>query len=589
MADYLIGGALLLFCYVAFFQSDIYVTGWNALNYLYGNPLEFYENCKKIQGHGVLASANYPPSIFVVFALWLYPFKLFGLIKSPFYFSPYLVYWLKALTSLIYVVTGLIFYRVTQLYNQNRVWGTYATWLWLTTPLAVFSQFIFSQYDIFYVFLTVAGFLAFLKKNIFFASFLFGLAITFKYFPLFVFVPLIFFFEKKIFTLFLCGVIFSIPILLIQGLYGHSPAYILGVMGFSAIVRVFSAALDISGQKIYYIFALFSILSGISYCLDFSENYKRVAAYIFLFSSIFPFLFISWHPQWLLFVTPAIVLSTVINKPEKIYRLLWIDLLGMFFFIAYVFLIFQNNVDLAMFQAKLLHIPLENSRNVGSLFKLFKGFSANVYLSVFWAYLILQFILKYKSILTVSIQASEIYLYSQVRIRYYLGLLIFLVPVIFIFSINYQNRGRYVLNPVQEKTFGELTSGRTFEQSFFAKESLLKQVDLLLATFSRINHKAIQLEILSSDHRQLAVIKRSPIELLDNGWESFTFAAVKLQKGKSYLLRLSSAESVSGDAITWWASEKPSYANGSAIVDGVPQYSDFAFRLKFEGAITTDQ
>ncbi len=630
MADYLIGGALLLFCYVAFFQSDIYVTGWNALNYLYGNPLEFYENCKKIQGHGVLAAANYPPSIFVVFALWLYPFKLFGLIKSPFYFSPYWVYWLKALTSLVYVATGLLFYRVTQVYSQNipkgfqdvvrrtrtnernvyeihehvstdvqqhhilkgegyRSWGAYATWLWLTTPLAVFSQFIFSQYDIFYVFLTVAGFLAFLKKNIFFASLLFGLAITFKYFPLFVFVPLLLFFEKKIGKLFLCGVIFSIPILLIQGLYGHSSAYISGVMGFSVLGRVFSAALDISGQKIYYIFAVFSILAGISYCLDFSENYKRVAAYIFLFSSILPFLFISWHPQWLIFITPAMALTTVMNKPEKIYRLLWIDLLGMFFFIAYVFLIFQNNVDLAMFQAKLLHIPFENSRNIGSLFKLFKGFSANVYLSVFWAYLILQFILRYKSILTVSIQASEIYLYSQVRIRYYLGLLIFLVPVIFIFSINYQNRGRYVLNPVQEKTFGELISGRTFEQSFVAKESLLTQVDLLLATFSRINHKAIQLEILNSGHRQLAVIKRSPIELLDNGWESFTFAAVKLQKGKSYLLRLSSAESVSGDAVTWWASEKPSYANGSAIVDGVPQYSDFAFRLKFEGAITTDQ
>ena len=49
-ADYILGGILLLFCFFAFFQNDIFVTGWNSLNYLFGNPLEFYENCKKFKG-----------------------------------------------------------------------------------------------------------------------------------------------------------------------------------------------------------------------------------------------------------------------------------------------------------------------------------------------------------------------------------------------------------------------------------------------------------------------------------------------------------------------------------------------------------
>ena len=87
-ADYIFGGILLLFCFFAFFQGDILATGWNSLNYLYGNPLEFYENCEKIQGQGILPFASYPPSIFAVFVIWLYPFKLIGLIKSPFYFTP---------------------------------------------------------------------------------------------------------------------------------------------------------------------------------------------------------------------------------------------------------------------------------------------------------------------------------------------------------------------------------------------------------------------------------------------------------------------------------------------------------------------
>lgn len=578
--DYIIGGILLLFCFFAFFQGDIFATGWNSLNYLYGKPLEFYENCKNIQGHGVQAFASYPPSIFAIFALWLYPFKLLGIIKSPFYFPVYLVYWLKVLTSLIYVATGLLFYRLTQIYYENKIWNIYATWIWLTSPLAIFSQFIFSQYDIFYVFLTLSGFFYFLEKKIFFASFIFGLAITFKYFPFFVFIPLLLFFEKNIIKLALCSVIFALPVLLIYELYQHSPAFISGVIGFSAVGRVFSSFLEISSQRIYFIFAGFTILSGISYCLDRLENYKEVSAYIFLFSSIFSFLFIAWHPQWLIFITMAVALTTVISDPNKIYQYLLIDLLALFVFIAYVVLTFQDNVDLNMLQVKLFHIPFQNSPNMASLFKLFKGFSANVYLSVFWGYLLLQFFIKYKIIFKINSYESNLYPYSQIRIRYYVGILAFLIPATIIFFINYKDIGSYVIHQEREIKFGELISGRKFEQSFVAKEPILKQVDLFLSTFSRFNRKDIQLQVFNSDHIQLALIKRSAIELLDNGWESFKFTGVNLQKNETYLIRLSSPESVPGDAITWWATGKP-YANAFAIVDGVRQHACFTFRLKF--------
>src|SRR5436190_7300677 len=157
-ADYILGGILLLFCFFAFFQQDIFATGWTSLNYLFGSPLEFYENCKKIQGQGLSPAANYPPAIFLIFAAWLFPFKLLGVIKSPLFFSNYLVYWLKLLTSLVYLMTGFVFYQVTQLFQKDHEWGKFATWIWLTSPLAIFSQFIFSQYDIFYVFLTLLGF-----------------------------------------------------------------------------------------------------------------------------------------------------------------------------------------------------------------------------------------------------------------------------------------------------------------------------------------------------------------------------------------------------------------------------------------------
>lgn len=545
--DYLMGATLLLFCFFAFFQGDIALTGWHSLNYLYGHPLDFYENCIKIQGY----SANYPPSIFVIFSFWLYPFKLLGLIKSPAYLPVYLVYWLKCLTTLIYIATGALFYRVTQIYHQNKAWGAYATWIWLTSPLAIFSQFIFSQYDIFYVFLTLAGFFCFLEKKIFTASLLFGLAITFKYFPFFVYLPLLLFFEKKIYRLTLNGLIFAIPILLVHGLYGHSPGYIEGVLDFPVIGRVFSSYLAISNQKIYFIFASFTILTGISYCLDRGNNCKEVAAYIFLISSIFFFLFIGWHPQWLIFTTLAVVLTTVISDPEKIYRYLLIDLLAMLVFIAHVVLAFQGNTDLAIFQESLFHLRLEHPKEMTIFFKLFKGFSANIYLSIFWGYLLLQFFIKYKIMFKINFNESILYSYSFVRARYYFGILIFLIPAAVIFFISYKDIDTYVINSAKKVQFGDFATGRKFEQSFVARGATLKQIDLSLSLLSRISKKNIQLQILNNDHKQIAAIKRSSIELLGRGWESFKFSGVSLEKNKTYIIRLSFVENVPGDVISW--------------------------------------
>lgn len=436
LLDYLLAGMLLFFCYFAFFQADIVITGRNSLNYLFGNTLDFYENCKKIQGAGQVFMANYPPSIYAVFAAWLYPFKLLGLIKSAADFPLYLVYWLKALTSLVYIATGFVFYRVTQYYHGNKAWGKYAAWLWLTTPLALFSQFIFSQYDIFYVFLTVLGFLFFIKRQVFLASFIFGVAITFKYFPIFVFVPLLVLFEKKLLRLSVAGCIFLIPVFLIQCLYGNSPAFIEGVIRFSLIPRVFLAALPLGGPSIYYLVILHTVLVGVAYSIK--EYTLETAAYIFLVATILPFLFMFWHPQWLLFITPAIALTTVICKEkEKINKFLLFDLLAMFFFTAYIVISFHTIVDEVMFQANIFHIQLNGHYSMARLFKRVGMYSQNIYFSIFSGYLLLQLLLKYPRLRNEKPQRTSGYAYRAIRIRYYSGLLIFVIPIMLVVYKNY--------------------------------------------------------------------------------------------------------------------------------------------------------
>ena len=253
----------------------------------------------------------------------------------------------------------------------------------------------------------------------------------------------------------------------------------------------------------------------------------------------------------------------------------------MFFFIAYIVLAFQDNVDLEMFRAELLNLSFVQFQNLGVLFKLFKGFSANVYLSLFWGYLILQLILKFKLIYNKDIDAA--YSYRMIRQRYYIGIFIFLIPAIFMIIININNNDFYIVSTNKGKTFGELTSGRIFEQKFFAKKTKLKQIDLFISAPLRENHNFIQLEILNGDRKQLAVFKRREMLLQDYAWETFTFTSIKLKKGKLYFLRLTAPKSFKNNAITWLASAKPQYIRG-AIVDGVQQNTDFTFKLRFENS-----
>lgn len=441
IVDYFIGGLLFVFCYFSFVHADIYLIGWSSLNYLFGHPLDFYDNCKKFISAGYAPTAAYPPSAFAIFALWLYPFKAVGLIKSPIYFPVYLVYWLKVLTSIVYVITGFVFYKITQIYNNDKTWGKYATWLWLTTPMALFSQVIFSQCDIFYTFLTLIGFLFFLRYRIYLASFILGVAVTFKYFPFFVFLPLLVFFEKKILRLTLAVIIFSIPIFLSKILYGNSPAFIEGVLHFFALPRVFSASMDVGLIKIYALFLVFSILLGVSYSLSNNKkNSLQIAAYIFLISSILPFLFIFCHPGWVIFFTPAIVLTTMFEKKNKINKFILLDLAGMIVFISYIFILFQDNVDASMFQTNLFHIPFNNNYKLSYIFKIFGGGlieNASVFFSGFVAYLCLQIILKYPHRYKIKSIETIVCFYRNVRTRYYFGLLIFIIPVIFAVYINH--------------------------------------------------------------------------------------------------------------------------------------------------------
>jgi Glycosyltransferase family 87 len=584
-SDGLLGITLLSTCFLLFFHKDMWGAGWDSLNYLFGSPWEFYENCKKIRGGGLtMAGTPYPPPIYLIFAVWLYPLKFLGLIGSSAAFPLYLTYWLKILTTLAYVGSAVVFQRIALEYLPHKDWARYAAAVWLSAPLALFSQFIFSQYDIFYVLLTMGGFLMFLRGRLAAASMYFGFAITFKYFPAFVFVPLLLLYEKRVRRIAAYCVIFAAPTLIINVAYRGSPAFIEGVHGHTAINRIYGAILDIGMAGIWVVYLLpvsFGILCGIAYFAEPArEKRPHAAAYLWLTSSIMPFTFLFWHPQWLMFVVPPIVLTSMLGPNRE--KWLWADLAAMVLFVGTVSLTFVNNVDVAMFRGSLFGFPIENSYLMADVFDWFGNQSTNVFFSGFCAYLLLQVILKRKSLLADIPVSPEISVdYGLVRQRVYIGLLIFLLPACFAIYQDVAGNTRFINNFAVGRRYGDLTGSRRFEQTFIAAGRAITQVSLLLETSSRLSFDYVSLDVLNEAGRTVATARESIGDTQATSWYKFYLAPIPVTLGARYSLRLTAPTIPRTAAVIWWASAGSIYKDGQAIVDGVPQDSDFAFRIAF--------
>lgn len=581
-ADFIIGGALIATCFSLFMHGDITRSGWDSLQYLFGSPLEFYENCKRLHQERVFYT-NYQPPVYVLYALWLYPLKLVGIINSPATFPLYLAYWLKVLTTGAFIASGFCFYRIALEYSPSKELAKYATAAWLTTPLALFSQFIFSQADIFYVLATLAAILMFLRRRIYAASLFISVAITFKYFPIFVFIPLLLLYEKRILQISLCCLIVIAPTAIFNMLYGDSLAYIEGVKNFSLLERIYVSSIEISDLgywKIYLLLTSFAILCGITYFIDAAhEGAARLTAYVWLCASIFPFVFILWHPQWLVFAAPAIVLTSMLSLKREQFLLL--DLAGMCLFVATASLTFPG-VDASMFQGRWLGFDAENTYPMAKFFYWFGDHSRNVFLSGFLSYLILQPILKYKLLTNehIALEVKSIN-YGSIRQRLYAGLLIFLLPAFFSIYKNSIREGSLVGNFYSFEIRHELLSTSNYEQTFVASGRSIDHISLFIASPDEASSDTLSVEIVDENGNSLAKSTKAVFASGEISWQDFFVEPIPVSHGNLYKIRIASATGRTGNAFTLFASDDDVFVKGEAIIEGVAQKSDFMFKVVF--------
>jgi hypothetical protein len=312
--DWAIFIVISVFCFLSFNQFyDMRHTVASSFTYLNGHIFDFYKYNSNLE---YIKYNHYMPSTYILFAIWNFPLKLlFSMDGSNIGLE--VIYYNKIFTTLFYIACAIMIYKICKAIGFDDKKSKITSFLWLTAPLAIYSQFIFGQYDIFTVFFLLLGIYFYFKNDDFkFALFL-GIALTFKYFAAFIFIILLIYREKNIIKIIKQCAIFIIPFAIELLIYISDSAFRERVFGFGANSFIFGLTLKTEYGMNIKIFLMFWIfICGYTYFNE-VKNKSENEKYIFYYLSLVSFMLFGlshWHPQWVIFITPFLVFGTVINK-----------------------------------------------------------------------------------------------------------------------------------------------------------------------------------------------------------------------------------------------------------------------------------
>ncbi|HNT23519.1 MAG TPA: glycosyltransferase 87 family protein [Anaerolineales bacterium] len=352
-----------LFFAVAFFSlnhGDLPVTCAVSDGILHGHLFDLYDYAIDYLDPAQIA---YFPSTYTLFAIWNIPLMLLNG-NTP-YFSPENnsiwgfgagIYWAKLLPVVFYFLSAKIFCDILELLGIEKDKRKLAVIFWITVPLSFFSQFIFGQYDSFYVFFMLLGLKHLLRGDFFRGSIFFGISFTFKYFPIFVFIPVVLYlYRKDLKKLINSGLIAGIPLVVELLVFVRSAGFKLTII--QGPVGLISNGINLlrdgifNGRAVASFFLVFMLLTALwAYFSKEPFSRKRLVEFAVISVSLFA-LFIPWNPQWILFSSSMLVFLPFMAKDfkENLRNYLILDVLLMFFYSGYVSTYFPWNVDINMF------------------------------------------------------------------------------------------------------------------------------------------------------------------------------------------------------------------------------------------------
>jgi len=125
---------------------------------------------------------------------------------------------------------------------------------------------------------------------------------------------------------------------------------------------------------------------------------------------------------------------------------------------------------------------------------------------------------------------------------------------------------------------GEVTKGTSVRQ-YFKGGHRISEIDIMMATYNRMNTSSVTVKIFENKKPVREVIKNAS-ELKDNSWKTFVFKPLKTDKHKRYYIEISSPDAVAGNAITMYTTgEKDGYPGQDLFINNEKMAGDIIFRI----------
>lgn len=564
ISDWIMVAVCAIACYLLFGQEDVATTSFHALSYLNGHITDFYTACHDSTGFW---GANYLPSTFIAFAIWLIPLKLFGLDPTQYGdFRMIQLYWFKLFPIVIFLLSSFLFHKICRErlgFSQSK--ARISLYLFITFPAAFFTQFITVHYDILQVFFVLLGLWYYLgeeydiKKKLSIKTLLkfsicFGVAATFKYFSLVIFAILLVLREKRLKNIIVGILVAVFPIAFEFGFYYvfDRAAFLehqinFAPLSFGAVSSIFTGIASVQLLP----FALLMLVFW-SYFLKPSDNREFICYVFYLCSLVCAALFVlmKWHPQWLMLGVPFWVIGTVINKRFDIF--LWLDMIFTACFYIVVVNHFSNNCDQKMllhglFRPLLVNKDLTNALHMADIYKYN---NLDILISIIAVVFICNAIFKHPKYCMDNItdelnkddMSTEFASPAIIsRIRFGVVVLMFALPALMCLPSLTQQPSFIWDSAVSADNVVFLNSKNSVKQYVTFGGNTLSSIRLITATNDKelVNQELIVEVIDPNNNEIVASSSLSAVDISNNTYSTVYFDNVSLTKGKQYIFAFS--------------------------------------------------
>lgn len=332
----IVGVAVRLFLSFATFHPDIKALSDGGEFVTNGHILDLYDYSSDA------LVLNYPPLIYWFFGLFNFLFNgnLSFLKLSYLFFDIFL---------------GILLYKIV---DPKK--ATLAFSLWMFNPISLYATYMMGQFDIMPTFFTILSLYFVTKNKLSWAALALGGGIAFKLYPIFLIIPLIIL-AKGFWIKIKLVIISALPYFISILPYLSSSNFRVNALFANQSSKSLYAAIPVSGGESIILFPAFLILF---YLMIWQRKFEEVSVWkIYLIPLLLFFIFTHYHPQWLIWITPFVILGLVVERFKDLLPLLIIlgSWLGSLFF-------FDSSLTLGIF-APILPV-LKNTPDIWTLLNL---------------------------------------------------------------------------------------------------------------------------------------------------------------------------------------------------------------------------